>query len=174
MNKYTKKYSSDRGIFWIIGIISAVALVLIIIVAVNESKAQVQVASFSTNDASRPKAYIANNFKDVGNMETLDEKTVEFTIENKGGQPLMLYNISSSCGCTVGTVTINGQKSPEFSMHAKSDWIGTLPPTEKAIVALNYKPSSMPVKGEVTRTVYVSTNDPDNKELTFSIKAFVE
>ena len=42
------------------------------------------------------------------------------------------------------------------------------------VYGITYKPNIMPVKGEVTRAVYVSTNDPDNKELTFSVKAYVE
>src|SRR3989344_2564719 len=107
-------------------------------------------------------------------MKETDEKTAEFAIENYGDKPLQLFKVTSSCGCTFGTITINGQKSPEFSMHSKSNWTGSLAPGEKALIAVTYKPSIMPVKGEVSRAVYVSTNDPDNKEVAFSIKAFVE
>ena len=107
-------------------------------------------------------------------MKVTDEKTVEFAIENSGDKPLQLFKGSSSCGCTFGQIVINGDKSPEFSMHSKSTWTGSVNPGEKATLLVTYKPSIMPVKGEVSRAVYVSTNDPDNKELTFTVKAFVE
>ena len=38
----------------------------------------------------------------------------------------------------------------------------------KALVRVTYKPSIMPVKGEVTRMVYVKTNDPNNRTHVFS------
>jgi hypothetical protein len=107
-------------------------------------------------------------------MKVADQKTAEFVIENTGNQPLQLFNGSSSCGCTTGQITIKEEKSPSFSMHSKSTWTGSVAPGEKASVSLTYNPSLMPVKGDITRAVYVSTNDPENKELTFSIKAFVE
>ena len=107
-------------------------------------------------------------------MTVKDEKKAEFTIKNVGSEQLQLYKVSSSCDCTFGQITINGAKSPLFSMHAKSPWVGTLKPEETANLTVVYRPGIMPVKGEVTRAVYISTNDPDKKELTFSVKAYVE
>ena len=107
-------------------------------------------------------------------MKVSDEKSTDFIVKNTGSKPLSLFNISSSCGCTAGIVTIAGSKSPEGAMHSKSDWIGTLPPGEQAIVMVIYRPSVMPVKGDVSRSVYVETNDPTNPKLTFTVKAFVE
>lgn len=150
------------------------ALLLIVYVAFNENKSRVKISVYQTNAISKPKATVTQVFADFGSMKVTDEKTAEFTIENTGNQPLQLFKVSSSCGCTIGTISINGQKSPAFSMHSKSSWTGTLDPNEKATVAVTYKPSIMPVKGEVTRAVYVSTNDPDNKELTFTVKANVD
>ncbi|MEK7165799.1 MAG: DUF1573 domain-containing protein, partial [Patescibacteria group bacterium] len=117
---------------------------------------------------------VNSTFSDLGKMKVSDEKSAEFTIENTGDMPLQLFKVTSSCGCTFGIITINRQKSPEFSMHSKSNWTGTLNPGEKASVLVTYKPILMPVKGEVTRAVYISTNDPENKDLKFSVKAFVE
>lgn len=168
------RQTNDKSVFWIIGGISALAIVAIGFVAISESKSQAQVTSYETTSATRPKVVVASHFQDFEKMKVTDEKTAEFTIENAGNKPLQLFKVTSSCGCTFGAITINGQKSPEFSMHSKSNWTGKLEPGEKAVVAVTYKPSIMPVKGEVTRTVSVSTNDPDNKELTFSVKAFVE
>ncbi len=174
MSKYGHTSSNDKIVFWIIGAISLIALVLIAFVALGESRAQVQISSYQTNATSRPKATVAQTFADFGNMKVADQKTVEFEIINTGDKPLQLFNISSSCGCTTGQITIKEEKSPLFSMHSKSNWSGNVAPGEKARVSLTYLPSLMPVKGDITRSVYVSTNDPDNKELTFNIKAFVE
>ncbi|KKP59111.1 MAG: hypothetical protein UR52_C0014G0015 [Candidatus Gottesmanbacteria bacterium GW2011_GWA1_34_13] len=174
MNYQKNSEINHKSIYWIIGGITAIAIIAIGFVAFSESKSQAKVTKYDATSISRPIAFIAFNFTDVGKIKIQDEKIAEFTIENKGDQPLILYNITSSCGCTIGTVTINGQKSPKFTMHVKNDWTGTLLPSEKAIVTLTYNPSSMPVKGDVTRAIYVSTNDPYNKDLTFSIKAFVE
>lgn len=166
--------SADKTIFWIIGGITVIAVFAIGFVAFSESKSQAQVASYEANASSRPRAIIASSFADFGKMKVSDEKTAEFTIENTGDNSLALFKVTSSCGCTFGTISINGQKSPEFSMHSKSSWTGDLPPGQKASVAVTYKPSLMPVKGEVTRSVFVSTNDPEKKVLTFSVKAYVE
>jgi len=176
MNKYQNQGggSSDKTIYWLIGGFSLLALLGIGLVALGESKSQGQVASYTTNDTTRPKTVVKTKFFDLGNMKVTDEKTVEFAIENSGDKPLQLFKGSSSCGCTFGQIVINGDKSPEFSMHSKSTWTGSVNPGEKATLLVTYKPSIMPVKGEVSRAVYVSTNDPDNKELTFTVKAFVE
>lgn len=174
MSKYRHTDTKDRSVFWIIGGITVFAIIVIGFVAFSESKNQAKVTSYEVTAASRPKAVVTTAFADFGKMKVADEKTAEFTIENTGDKPLQLFNVTSSCDCTFGSITINRQKSPEFSMHTKSNWTGTLAPREKALVAVTYKPSIMPVKGEVTRAVYVSTNDPDNKELTFNVKAFVE
>ena len=168
------RQTNDKSVFWIIGGISAIAIVAIGFVAFSESKSQAQVTSYETTSTSRPKVVVASHFQDFGKMKVTDEKTAEFTIENAGDKPLQLFKVTSSCGCTFGTITINGQKSPEFSMHSKSTWTGKLEPKEKAVVAVTYKPSIMPVKGEVTRTVSVSTNDPEAQELTFTVKANVD
>ena len=164
----------NKAVYLIIGGFTLFAAAVIGFAAFKESKNQPRVLSYETSAGERPKAVVAYHFKDLGKMKETDEKTTEFTIENMGNKPLQLFKATSSCGCTLGQITINGQKSPEFSMHSKSNWTGELAPRQKAIVAVTYKPGIMPVKGDVTRAVYVSTNDPDNKELTFSVKAFVE
>ena len=112
--------------------------------------------------------------EDFGEMAVRDEKTAEFTLENTGNKPLNVYGVTSSCGCTFGEIEIGGTKSPQFSMHAKSNWVGVVQQGTKSIVRVTYKPSLMPVKGEVTRMVYVKTNDPKNPELMFSVKANVK
>lgn len=162
---------------WIIGGFSLLAIILIGFVAVGEQK-QVkkvgQVIAYQSNDTEKPIASFEAETKDLGTMNVDDEKTVDFMVRNNGTKPLSLFNITSSCGCTAGVVTIAGVKSPEGAMHAKSDWIGSVSPGDQATVSVIYRPSVMPVKGDVSRSVYIETNDPANSKLTFTVKAFVQ
>ena len=59
-------------------------------------------------------------------------------------------------------------------MHSKSPWTGTIEPGGKALLSVIYRPFIMPVKGVVTRDVYMETNDPTKGRMTFTVKANVE
>lgn len=171
-----KNLGTEKIIFLIIGGLTVFALILIAIFSVNEQKqaqGSTAIFSYSTSDKDKPKVTLASTFSDLGNMKVKDEKAAQFIIENTGNKPLQLYKISTSCDCTFGQVTIDDTKSPEFSMHA-SPWVGTVEAGKKATLSVIYRPSIMPVSGVVTREVYVQTNDPENQQLTFTIKAFVE
>ena len=161
----------------LIGGFTVFGIILISFVFIGEKKAVEkldQVAYYQSTDAQKPIATFSPEFKDIGKMNVSDERSADFTVTNTGTKPLSFFNISSSCGCTVGVVTIKGARSPEGFMHAKGSWVGTLVPGDTATVTVIYRPSIMPVKGDISRSVYVETNDPANKQLTFTIKAFVE
>ncbi len=170
-------WSGEKIILALIGGFTLIAVAIIVVFSANEQKttnSSTLVASYSSQDADRPKAKASSSFSDLGKMKVNEEKTGEFTIENSGSKPLQLFGVSSSCGCTLGVVTINGQKSPEFGMHSKGTWTGTVDPGKKAELSVIYRPYIMPVSGVVTRDVYVQTNDPKNAKLTFTVKAYVE
>ena len=172
-----KSLSTDKIIFLIIGGLTFLALVLIFIFSVSEQKqinGAVKIASYNTNDQAKPEAAADSTFSDLGSMKVNEEKAAQFTIENKGNKPLQLFKVSSSCGCTVGIITIDGIISPEFGMHNNSNWSGEILPGKTASLSVIYRPYIMPVKGPVTRDVFVTTNDPENKLLTFTVKADVE
>lgn len=170
-----KTFSGEKAIFFIIGGVTILVLILIAIFSINEGKqSKVDTVVYSVSDRERPKAQIPSLFADLGNMKVNDEKTADFIIENGGTKPLQLSKISSSCDCSFGKVTIEGKVSPEFGMHSRNNWVGTVDPGKKATLSVIYRPYIMPVKGVVTRDVYVSTNDPENERLTFSVKAIVE
>lgn len=169
--------NSDKLIFFIIGGITILLLIVIVLFSVNEGKqsqATANLTSFSTNDKEKPEVVVSSTFFDLGNMKSKDEKAAEFTIENKGTKPLSLFKVSSSCDCTFGQITIDGVKSPEFTMHSKNPWTGTIDPGKKATLNVIYRPFIMPVKGVVTRDVYVQTNDPTKSQITFTVKANVD
>lgn len=166
----------EKEILFIIGAVTLAIFAGITVFSLLESKNETkgQVASYQTSDSSRPKVTASAFFSDLGNMTVSEEKTAEFIIKNEGDKPLQLFNISSSCDCTFGQVIINDAKSPEFSMHAKSGWRGEIKSGEQAKLLVIYRPKIMPVKGVVTRDVYVATNDPTSPKLTFTVKAVVE
>lgn len=175
-----KHHVSDRSgksILWLIGGFTVLALVLIGFVALGEQKLAQgvgRVTQYRSEESEKPIASFETVTKDLGTMKVSEEKSESFPVKNTGTKPLSLFNISSSCGCTFGQITINGVKSPESAMHSKNSWVGTLNPGEEGIVSVIYRPSIMPVKGDVTRTVYVETNDPANTKLSFNVKAFIE
>lgn len=172
-----RRFRADRIVFFIIGIVAVVALVFIGVVAVNESKAdstELGITSFRAIDSQKPRATIVSTSSDMGTMSVKEEKAAEFTIDNTGDRPLQLFRVSTSCDCTFASLTIEGNVSPEFSMHSKNPWVGNVDPGKSARLTVIYRPSVMPVQGPVSRDIYVSTNDPDNPKLTFTIKAVVE
>lgn len=170
------KLSGEKIALILIAGFSVLVFVLILAFSVNESKQNKgsEVSTYSLTDSQKPKAVISSLFSDLGNMKVNDEKSANFTIENKGSKTLQLFKISSSCDCTFGKVTIGDISSPEMGMHAKNAWVGNIEPGQKADLAVIYRPFIMPVKGVITRDVFVQTNDPDQKSLTFTVKAFIE
>lgn len=165
---------TDKIVIILIAVTTIIILGGIVLVASKEGSGNTSIASYTLNDSERPKATTDSSFQDLGKMKVSDEKTAFFTVTNSGSKPLILSKINSSCDCTFGKITINETSSPELGMHSRSTWQGTVEPGKEAKVEVIYRPSIMPVKGEVGRDVYVTTNDPEKPMLTFSVKAFVE
>lgn len=166
----------DKSLFFLISGFSFLVIIFIAVFAINESKQSQSSGSFVTyaaSDKDKPQAYVPSLFTDIGSLSVNDEKRTDFAITNKGTKSLQLSQISASCDCTFGQLTIGGIKSPEFGMHSNSNWIGTVAPGGKATLTVIYRPYIMPVKGFITRYVYVTTNDPQNSRLTFTIRANV-
>lgn len=137
----------------------------------NQAK---DVVSYQGNENEKPKAEAGVTSSDLGQMKVSEQKSVEFTLKNIGEKPLQLFNISSSCGCTLGQIIYKGKESQEFGMHSQSDYVDEIKPGDAAKVRVIYRPYVMPVYGAVDREVYVSTNDPENPKLVFKVKAYVK
>lgn len=177
-NQYNTKVRSmgtDKMIFLIVGGLTVVILGIAAVVFGSGSSAKpVTITSYKSTDSERPKADVGATFSDLGKMKVSEEKKAGFKITNSGTKPLELSEISSSCDCTFATVAINGTNSPEFGMHSKGGWVGSVDPGKSADVTVIYRPYIMPVHGVITRDVYVRTNDPDKPEVTLTVKADVE
>lgn len=137
----------------------------------NQNQARVQL---------NPQAKIEIPLKsaDLGNMKVSDEKSADFEIKNTGTQILKIYRIFTSCDCTFAKIFINGKESPEFNMEMHNTpeaarWEGEVMPNATATLKIIYKPAVMPVFGPVERSVILSTNDPNNQQVQFDIKALV-
>ncbi len=116
--------------------------------------------------------------EDFGSMKADEERTATFTITNTSAKYLRIWGIATSCDCTFASVTIGQKTTGEFnmSMHMTSllkNWIGEVPPNDKALLKVTYRPKVMPVTGAVSRQVNFSTNDPNNASMEVSIKANV-
>ncbi len=77
-----------------------------------------------------------------GELESGKTAEMEFKFKNTGNETLIIKNISSSCGCTVTKVDKKEYKPGEE---------GTIP----------VKFFSQGYNGEITKTITVSTNDPE-------------
>jgi len=137
-------------------------------------KPQPATLSFSTQDSDRPKTETSQTFFDMGEIKVSDVKQQDYTLKNTGTKPLQILNVNSSCGCTAGQIIYKGETSKEYSMHSQSGFVTEIAPGDTATVRLTYRPATMPVYGLVEREVYVTTNDPVNQKLVFSIKAKVK
>ena len=134
----------------------------------------VSVTKYSTNDNQKPKVEIDRTSYDLKSIKVSDTASAKFTIKNTGNKPLQLFDISSSCGCTVGQVIYKGQESAEYGMHSVGSFATPIESGTEATVKVIYRPFVMPVYGAVQREVYISTNDPENPKLVLQVKALVK
>lgn len=80
----------------------------------------------------------------------------QFTLSNRGKGELIIGDITTSCGCTTA-------KSDKKEVAAG----------EKIIIKVKFDPNfHEEPKGRFSRSVFIPTNDPNNKEI--EIKIFVE
>ncbi len=77
-----------------------------------------------------------------------------FEIENHGKEPLIIGDISTSCGCTTAQVANNQLGFNE----------------ETELTTVNFDPNfhEEPL-GKITRSVFVKTNDPDPPKMQFDV-----
>jgi hypothetical protein len=121
---------------------------------------------------------LSEKFGDLGEMKVNEEKYYDFKIKNIGSENLKIYQIGTSCNCTFAKLLTNGEESPEFNMPMHNSialmrWSKEIPSGGEAILRVIYRPSIMPVFGQVERSVVFKTNDPQNQKVEVGIRAFV-
>lgn len=102
---------------------------------------------------AQPRAVIEGTVVDAGLVVRGDSSEHVFTISNQGDRSLELTEVDPACGCTV------------------VDYDETIAPgaTGRVVATLNTKG----LRGPISRTVSVYTNDPRNAEINLVIKANV-
>ena len=121
-----------------------------------------------------PTVFLDRRSIDFGKIRLREKQTALVKLENVGKKTLLVFNVSTSCGCTSVTITTNGKTSPSFSMHNNpTSWIGEVNPGQTATLKIIYEPYKMPVQGRMQRTIFFMTNDPSNREVKIILTAKV-
>ena len=151
-----------------------VVLIGLVFLSTMGQKPEQAAEVYSKNDSDRPKAQVDKNFLDIGEMKVSQIKEADFSLKNAGTKPLQILKVTSSCHCTFSQIIYQGKTSGKFGMNRRSGYVTDIASGETATVKVIYEPALMPVSGIVEREVYVTTNDPDNEKLIFSIQANVK
>jgi hypothetical protein len=125
---------------------------------------------------SGARAVVQNTFFDWEDIGINDGNvSASFSITNEGTSELVLYNVETSCMCTTAQLVSGNSESPLFGMHSNSKYKMELPAGETVQLIVEFDPAYHGPSGvgPVSRQVKVSTNDPDNPELIFLLKANV-
>jgi hypothetical protein len=98
-----------------------------------------------------------------------------FEIENTGSSTLELANFITSCMCTTVKVITSAGESPEFGMHDKSDWKGTIAPGESAQIKVVFDPAyhGPQGKGSLTRIIQFNTNASGSRQVELTLTGTV-
>ena len=124
-----------------------------------------------------PKIVTSKIKKDLGSVSLKKGVvTTEFVIKNEGKSDLVIDKLSTSCGCTSGSLIYQGTEGPRFYMagHGQEtpdpNWKVAVSPGDEAIVKVYYDPTVHPdLIGPVTREVSVHSNDPVDFETKLTI-----
>lgn len=94
-----------------------------------------------------------------------------FRIQNKGTDILKIYNVKTSCHCTVANVTIDGKASQNFGMSGISSWVGEISTGKEALLTVIFDPAYHGLQGlgPITRFVSIETNEQGNNKITFTL-----
>lgn len=124
-----------------------------------------------------PKIEITNLSHNAGTISMADgllEHT--FEIKNVGEGDLKISEIRTSCMCTTVRLRVGDKLSRGFGMHDNSTlWSEKIAPGETGYLEVTFDPNFHGPEGTgpVTRVVYVSTNDLENKDIEFILTADV-
>jgi len=94
---------------------------------------------------------------DLGKMQGMTSKEVEFKFTNAGKRDLIIRHVRSTCGCT--------------AVQQDNQGVGIKPGQSSSIRAVF---NSGGYKGRVTKAIYIYTNDPKNSEVVLMLNANVE
>lgn len=103
-----------------------------------------------------PDLVLTTAYADLGEVPNGEIRQIEVEIQNIGGSTLRIEQISTSCGCTTANID-----PPTISSGA----------TGILIVTFDSGAHGSDFIGRVVREVFMTTNDPDEREVTFRFSA---
>ncbi|MFK7785477.1 MAG: DUF1573 domain-containing protein [Crocinitomicaceae bacterium] len=129
----------------------------------SEAKLSEELSEFEKEEAVQEKEKMANLttlefdkvLHDFGDVAAEVENTTSFIVKNTGERPLIISDVSATCGCTT-------PKKPE----------APIPPGESDEIVVTFK-SKPGQKNEIKKTVTVTANTPDQVHRV-DIRAFVK
>ena len=96
-------------------------------------------------------AVVGGNEIDAGTVYNAGQHIIRtFQLENTGDQPLRINNVRTSCGCTAALL---------------SDSV--INPGAKSEIKVDFNPAGY--NGQVTKHIYVLSNDPQNQMITLDL-----
>jgi len=99
-----------------------------------------------------PVVHVDRTTHDFGNIPATEPVSTEFTVTNKGGKPLNIARVGTTCGCTAAVV---GNQM--------------LKPGEATKLKVSYDPRGK--SGQQSRAVTIFSNDPKSPQSSVSISA---
>lgn len=127
--------------------------------------------------ADAPKIIFGKTSVDIGDVrQSKGVTSTTFSFKNEGKTDLVINKISTSCDCTSASIVYQGKEGPVFTMPGHgaenpTDWQIAITPGDTAELKIYYDPNThKDLRGPVTRTVTVVSNDPVNFETTVKIE----
>ncbi len=121
----------------------------------------------STNQGT-PKIEINPQEYDAGTVSmTAGKVQYTYEIKNKGEGDLKISRIWTSCMCTTARLKVGDKTSPEFGMQSSPVfWSQKIAPEQTGYLEVTFDPAFHGPQGVGSniRVVYISSNDPKNKE----------
>ena len=103
----------------------------------------------------KPRIEVTSTFFDFGDIP-YEKVERNFSVKNGGGGVLEITRISTSCGCTKGTIDKELISSGE---------------TANLLVSIDPNLMEEDIEGKIERTVYIKSNDLDNPEIEIELRA---
>lgn len=105
-----------------------------------------------------PDISLAESHADLGSVTNGEVRSFSIGLSNAGERELVIESVTTSCGCTTASVLP-----------------AVIPPGGTAELVIEYDSGAHgpDFAGDVTRQVFIDTNDPDEKEVVFSFSATV-
>jgi len=132
------------------GFISIVILIMVIFFAIGYL-----VKNMNSQFSGPPSLTVSEEIGDLGKIKPDEEQTHIFTLKNEGGETLIIERVQAPCGCTATMLSEE-----------------RIPPGKTVQLEVTFNPRGY--DGEVTQSVYIYSNDPENQRKRIAIKADVE